>query len=714
MAGAGRLGSGSRSNPWGLSTRAWAWLLLAVLAIAGHDALAERNFSAEAPAPKSVRLAAALRLDAADARTVGLAALTPETIAAIVADNGSYGRRALRLGTVRDVSGLSGTRTDSLAWHAVADGSAAQWRVTADGARALRIELDVERAPAGATVRFASATQPGLVSERSLPASGSLWSPVLEGDTAIVELYVPGAGASSRIAAGIAAVAHHVVDPAARDIAKSSSGTPASCEVDLACVADRDPALARVASAVSRLTYVSEGYVWACTGTLVNPGDGSFTPYYYTAAHCIGDKDAASSVAVLWFDQASSCGGSSVRDPVQTSGGAELLVVDKALDGALLRLNDSPPEGVVYAGWDSLPATDGSSIAAVHHPEGGPKKVNLGTEVGDSDERFLAATWTSGVTEDGSSGSPLFTPVQSPRADYLLRGTLVGGTSACTAGTPTGYDLYTRFDLMWPKLAPYLSADPIGGNHSGLWSNAAEPGWGLEVSHQQGVVVAALFTYSASGEPLWVIGSALAEKQSGDFEGDLFQTTGPAFDSAPWGKTVARTVGTMRLTFAGGETARLTYSIDGRTVTKDVTRMDMGDGPQPVCSFTTSDRGSATNYQDLWWNPSESGWGLAIAHQGSTLFTVLFSYGDDGRATWLAGPDVERQADGGFSGTLYRASGPAFDTAPWQPASASAAGTMALRFSDGETGTLTYTVDGRSVEKQITRYVTSPSSPACR
>lgn len=717
MAGLGiRERTSDRSNPWGFATRACAWLLLGILAIGSREALAERNYSAQRPTTKSAQAPTVLRLDLGGARAVRLGALDAETVAAIIAGNRADGRRALRLGIVRDLSGLPGTRTESLSWQPVRGGSAAQWEVTADGARALRVQIQVESAPQGATVRFAAARNPALVTERRLPVSGSLWSPVLEGDAAIVELYVPGEGAAARISASVASVAHHVADPAApaHELAKSASTGAASCEVDLACVADRDPALAHVASSVSRLTYISAGYVWACTGTLLNPADGSFTPYYYTAAHCIGDQEAASTLAVLWFDQAATCGGSSVRDPVQSSAGAQLLVVDKSLDAALLRLNEPPPEGVVYAGWDSLPAVNGAAVAAVHHPEGGPKKVNAGTEAADSDQRFLAATWTSGITEDGSSGSPLFTAVQSPHPDYLLRGTLVGGTSACTAGTPTGYDLYTRFDLVWPQVAPYLSADPAGGNESGLWLNAAEPGWGLDVSHQQGVIMATLFTYSASGEPMWVIGSALRETQSGDFQGDLFQTTGPAFDATPWGRTVARTVGTMRITFAGTDSARLVYSIDGTSVTKDITRMDMGVGPRPVCSFTTNDRAVETNYQDLWWNPAESGWGLAVAHQGSVLFTVLFSYGDDGRALWLAGPDLQRQADGRFSGTLYRASGPAFETMPWRPAAATEAGTMALRFSDGETGTLTYTVDGRTVTKPITRFVTSPSSPACR
>ena len=29
---------------------------------------------------------------------------------------------------------------------------------------------------------------------------------------------------------------------------------------------------------------------------------------------------------------------------------------------------------------------------------------------------------------------------------------------------------------------------------------------------------------------------------------------------------------------------------------------------------------SVSNYQSLWWNPQESGWGINLAHQGNTIF----------------------------------------------------------------------------------------------
>ena len=688
--------------------------VLVFAALATAPAFAERNLSAQRPhPPKAVAAAPLLRLATASALPIRLAPLPAADIERIGAENGAHGLRALKLGVVRDVSALERSASGALAWHRVPGGHAAEWSISAEGARALRVELSVRHAAAGARVLFAPATDRRRVREALLPPSGMLWSPVIEGDTAIVELFAPD---GVELSVSVSSVAHHVLDPVAlRHADTAEAAAPAACEVDVACVAKDDPALARAGAGVSRLTYVSDGYVWACTGTLLNPGDGSFTPYYYTAAHCIHDQAAASTVVTLWFDDADSCGGGTASDPVQTDGGAQLLVADTSLDGALLRLNHAPPEGAVFVGWDSLPAEPGAEIAAIHHPGGGLKKVNEGDETGYADERFLAATWTLGATESGSSGSAMFTRIDSPRTDYLLRGTLVGGTSACGEnGTPSGFDLYSRFDLMWPKLAPYLSADRDGQNHSGMWWNPAEPGWGLDVSEQEGSIMATLFTYTAQGDPRWLIGASLKQQADGGFAGDLFEMTGPRFDSSPWTGAVMRTAGRMQLAFGADGRARLVYSLDGRTVEKEIAPMPVGDGSPPVCSFTSEDRASATNFQDLWWSPSESGWGLAIAHSGNTMFGVLFSYGADGHPMWLAAPAMERLADGAYSGTLYRTHGPSSDASAWGAVSAASAGAISLHFTDGDSATLSYTVDGRAVRKTITRFATSPSSPVCR
>jgi hypothetical protein len=136
-------------------------------------------------------------------------------------------------------------------------------------------------------------------------------------------------------------------------------------------------------------------------------------------------------------------------------------------------------------------------------------------------------------------------------------------------------------------------------------------------------------------------------------------------------------------------------------------------GTQPTCTFTSASRATATNYQDLWWNPVEDGWGINFTHQGTTIFATLFNYAANNHGIWLVA-SMPKQTDGSFSGDLLRTTGPVFNTVPWTGISSTKAGTMRVAFSDGVTGTLTYSVDGASVTKAIQRQVFGATQSLCQ
>jgi hypothetical protein len=167
----------------------------------------------------------------------------------------------------------------------------------------------------------------------------------------------------------------------------------------------------------------------------------------------------------------------------------------------------------------------------------------------------------------------------------------------------------------------------------------------------------------------------------------------------------------MTLDF-GAAGALLGYTVNDTYVSKNITKQVFGARPAD-CVPTTGSRAGATNYQDLWWNPAESGWGLNITHQGSKVFATLFTYAPGGQGMWLALPSGERQADGSYSGEIYRTMGPAFNAQPWTGITFAQVGTMRLRFQNGEAGTLEYSVDGINVTKEITRQVFSSPAPLC-
>lgn len=113
----------------------------------------------------------------------------------------------------------------------------------------------------------------------------------------------------------------------------------------------------------------------------------------------------------------------------------------------------------------------------------------------------------------------------------------------------------------------------------------------------------------------------------------------------------------------------------------------------------------AVNYQDLWWNPLESGWGVNIVQQATTLFATWFVYDAANAPTWVVMSSGTQGTGETFSGTLFRTSGPAFSGATFDPGAVTATpvGTATFSFSNPYQATLTYTVNGTTVTKSITR-----------
>jgi lysyl endopeptidase len=680
-----------------MSSRVTSFLAcLALFAGLAHDAMAERQFSAMAPAAAKSRAPIdALSAGIVPSSTIVLEALAASKVQALREKASRGGSTAIQVGVVRDIPATASARSMQLEWQATGAGRALQWRVRASDAQALRIALDVRNTPAGVIARFASVSRPAEVFSQALQPAGLVWGPLLSGDEALVELFAPAGVDARAIDVSIARVADHFANPSLPDAIAKSQWLAAPCEVDLVCEAGSDPVLERAGAASIKLNWI-EGYsAYACSGTLLNAADRSFRPYVYTASHCIAGQAAADSLVTFWFYEKASCGGEETRASVQLAGGAVLLATDDTVDATLLRLNRTPPEGAVFAGWDSSAPSLGESLTALHHANGEVTKVSHGTVVGAPPYPRFALAWTSGIVQGGSSGSGAFSRVGS---DLLMRGGLSSANASCSA---PGVGYYSRLDLAWPMIAPWLSVAPEHANATGLWWNAADPGWGLSLNQQGDTVFGVLFTYADDGRASWLVASGLQREGSAAFSGPLYRASAKGVSQA----------GSMRVALVDANTATLEYSADGRAVTYTITRQAFN-GVSPVCVGTTSSRANATAYQDLWWDPADPGWGLGLAQQGDTIFATLFTYDDQGRDTWLAGSSVARQADGAFTGDLYRTSLAASGTG--KSVKVASAGSIRLSFADGEHATAAFTVDGRAFTKDLVRQVFGPSAPLCR
>lgn len=147
----------------------------------------------------------------------------------------------------------------------------------------------------------------------------------------------------------------------------------------------------------------------------------------------------------------------------------------------------------------------------------------------------------------------------------------------------------------------------------------------------------------------------------------------------------------------------------------------LGNGAQTEKVATPARVGPAKftpSYQGLWWRApagSESGWGVSIAQQGDILFAAWFTYDEQRNGMWLVMTEGRKDANGRYSGTLYRTRGPVFTAVPWNPAQVSLTpvGIVSFRFSSANDGFFQYTLGGVTVEKPIVRQVFSPLAPTC-
>jgi hypothetical protein len=252
-------------------------------------------------------------------------------------------------------------------------------------------------------------------------------------------------------------------------------------------------------------------------------------------------------------------------------------------------------------------------------------------------------------------------------------------------------------------------------NYQGLWWAApagVEAGWGINFAHQGDVIFASWFTYDATGNAWWL--SMTANKiAEGAYSGTLLQTSGPAFSAAPFNPSqVTRTpVGSGTLTFSSASSGTFAYTVNGIAQTKVITLQQFG--PLPICMWSSQPNfASVTNYQDLWWAAPagvEAGWGVNLTHQGSTIFATWFTYDANHNPLWYSATATQT-APNVFSGSLIQTSGPAFSAVPFDPTQVQRAtvGSATFMFTDGITGTFSYTVGGVTQTKNITRQLFQP------
>lgn len=389
----------------------------------------------------------------------------------------------LQIGQPRDVVETASIEATAALWEwqtSARGTQVAALRFVAQEARGMRLGVRVQALPEGAVLRTRSASGEAVeITARELQAMArrnaeggardaeahTWWSPDFGGSETTLEVEIPASANPAAVRIAIPHLSHFTISPAEADstavplgntASALKAGKPAACHQDASC----HPEYLEQSRSVARMVYVENGSAFLCTGTLMNDVQSSGTPYFLSANHCISTQVAASSLNTDWFYRTAACGVPD-KNPAsrRLTGGAMLLYAAAATDVVLLRLNDAPPAGAVYAGsYFGTPPAPGVSLVGIHHPGGELQKISIGTlqDYASCDDKvecrststdkaaYLRLSWQQGVTEAGSSGSASFVTLQDKR--YVV-GQLYGGESSCDQ--PGEPDAYGRFDISY-------------------------------------------------------------------------------------------------------------------------------------------------------------------------------------------------------------------------------------------------------------------------
>ncbi len=393
--------------------------------------------------------------------------------AAIINSDGNRAK-AVQIGFPRDIpAAQQHLPLTALAWQTLADASrVARVTLSAPDAAGMRVAYQVSGPVGAMALRFVgNGRDETYLGE--VQADGALtWSPVLEGSTATLELQVLAGYTPDQFAVRFDSVSHLVsvgADLGSKDT--RDIGRAGACNRDVVCGSVTDSALASLAKSVAKMIFTDAGSTYSCSGTLLNGTSGG--DLFYSASHCISDQAAASTLNTYWFFDAVLCGSTAIPPYQLLTGGANLLMTDITLDGTLLQLRQTPPAGAIRAAWNATVIPTGLAVTGVHHASGDLKKYSRGNMQGYAQgplsystgprsqanhDSFITVRWTLGTTEEGSSGSGVFT-YNNTGGYYELRGGLEGGAAACD--NLSGIDRFSRLDLLFTKVAPYLAPESI-------------------------------------------------------------------------------------------------------------------------------------------------------------------------------------------------------------------------------------------------------------
>lgn len=337
-------------------------------------------------------------------------------------------------------------------WEILPDGNLLwRLRIYSAGAKTLNLGFDKYIMPHGGSLILYSPDHQSILGPFT-PADNEeheeLWTPVLKGDEVVIEVKIP-IQEKENLKLHLSSVNH--------DFLGFLDLLSGSCNLDVICgAADGWAIVDNYRDIIQSVAVIGTGGGTFCTGFLVNNTRQDCTPFFMTANHCGINGSNAPSLVAYWNFFNSTCrqpnsgasGGPGNGVLTDFNTGAIFKAGNAASDFTLVQLDDpvSPTANAFFAGWNA-DGVNPTSTVCVHHPNTDEKRISFDNDpanvtawTGTVNDHWLV-NWDIGVTEPGSSGSPLFD--QNKR----IVGQLHGGASACGSSDLT--DEYGMFGVSW-------------------------------------------------------------------------------------------------------------------------------------------------------------------------------------------------------------------------------------------------------------------------
>lgn len=353
------------------------------------------------------------------------------------------------------------------------------YQITADGAFSINLIFDRFQLKPGSKLYLYNGDRTmliGPITDAQNPRSGGnpagseFWTDLVQGSTLMIDLQEPIAG-SGTSELHLSSVVH-----AYKNLFPNMNkafGQAGTCHPNMVC----HPTFQFEGDGVAMILTAGGGR--ACTGSMVTDMRQSFRSFFLTAFHCVdintangtlstGEIADAENWLVRFNYQSTTCAPGVDDLDVVTLNGTTFRAANSSSDFALFELVQQVPSDVntTYNGWNRGAATTSNNFG-IHHPRGDVKKISFtsnDTQIigfnGGAGSEYVTSFWsTSGVTDPGSSGSPLFD------GNRRIVGQLWGGPSFCGAPGGSLRDYYGRVFVSWTG----------GGTNSTRLSNWLDP-----------------------------------------------------------------------------------------------------------------------------------------------------------------------------------------------------------------------------------------------